>query len=468
MKLILKGHDRYAAVEQAMLNFFPERPDGEAVVSLSRGETWTTATVRVTIGEKTSIGYRRVKTGEGQIDNTLKQAFFKAAGPYLKEAPPWGSLTGIRPAKLAAQIAAEGKDPKTELCRKYHVSSQRSLLAAECAKAAFKAKETLSNHEISLYVGIPFCPSRCAYCSFVSNAVEKSGHLIEPYLERLTEELALIEAMVCRLGLKVASVYIGGGTPTVLSASQLERLCAAIEWARPREYTIEAGRPDSISGEKLDVMKRFSVGRISINPQTLRDDILRAIGRAHTADETRRSFRIAREAGFDCINTDIIAGLPGDTPDGFNDTLDEILGWSPENITVHTLSLKKGARLETEKNPYGQGVEKMLDYAQKSLMEHGYKPYYLYRQKFMAGGFENVGWCKPDRESLYNLCMMEELHTVVSAGAGGVTKMIDPKKNRIERSFHCKFPLEYLQKYDKMLGGLKVTENFIAQVLGEK
>jgi oxygen-independent coproporphyrinogen-3 oxidase len=332
------------------------------------------------------------------------------------------------------------------------VSPERAELCVEAAQAAVDIEAGLRERDAMLYIGIPFCPTRCAYCSFVSGSVEKWGGLIEPFLEALRAELDAVAVSASALGLSIAAVYIGGGTPTTLSAEQLDgllgRLGRVFDLSGTREVTVEAGRPDTITREKLEVMKRRGVTRISVNPQSMSDGVLEAIGRRHTARDTARAFRDAREAGFDSMNMDIIAGLPADTASGFAGTLDAVTELGPENITVHTLSMKKGARITQERTPApgGDAVSEMLALAAASLRRHGYAPYYLYRQKFMSGGFENVGWSRPGHAGIYNVCMMEELRTVLAAGGGGVTKLVSRDRGRIERIFNPKYPKEYIER----------------------
>ena len=313
--------------------------------------------------------------------------------------------------------------------------------------------------DISLYVGIPFCPSRCYYCSFVSSTTAQSGHLIEPYLDTLCREIEETAALVREAGKQVQSVYIGGGTPTTLDEKQLSRLLAALEksfdFSALREYTVEAGRPDTITPEKLAALRAAGVGRVSINPQSMEDAVLAAIGRRHSAGDVLRAYEEARRAGFDAINMDVIAGLTGDTADSFDRTIDTLIGLTPENITVHTLAIKRGADLTDKAAATAQRdtVSRMLDGAAQALQTAGYGPYYLYRQKFTAGGFENVGWCKPDTECFYNVTMMEELQTILSLGAGGVSKRVERATGWIERTNNPKYPLEYIRAADRLAEG---------------
>jgi oxygen-independent coproporphyrinogen-3 oxidase len=292
--------------------------------------------------------------------------------------------------------------------------------------------------------------------------------LIPEYLEKLCEEIRFTGDMVKRLGLRLDTVYFGGGTPTTLTAGQLEQLMTTVaesfDTSQVREYTVEAGRPDTVTEEKLRTLKAHGCKRISINPQTLNDSVLEAIGRKHTAREFYQSFELARRVGFDVINTDIIAGLPTDTVESFKNTVDSLIDLAPENITVHTLSIKRAARLNRgDRGVLENPADKMVEYATKRLLESGYKPYYLYRQKNMLENLENIGWAKSGCESLYNIYIMEEVQTILAMGAGGSTKLVDRENHRLERVFNYKFPLEYNKHFDLMIQRKKETEEFYAK-----
>ncbi len=474
MKLIFRGHDYRYAVEQSLLAFFPDqRPvyGGEdadtAVVALSAGPRLHTAATTLTVGGRTARGVSRMEIpagldayGQERLKQRIvKLSFFKAARELTGVTPAWGALTGIRPAKLAAGLLEEGKSEReTEriLRDTYFVSPARRRLCIQCAQAGLEAKRGLAPEEISLYVGIPFCPTRCAYCSFVSNSVEKSFHWIEPYLEALFAEIDSAAEMVRDLGLRVKSFYMGGGTPTTLSAGQMDRLLGrlggAFDLGGIVESTVEAGRPDTITGEKMAVLRRNGVTRVSVNPQSMEDHVLNAIGRRHSAGDIRRAMELVDQAGFPHVNMDLIAGLPEDTPEGFRRSLDEVIGFGTDNVTVHTLSLKKGSRitLEGTRIPTVEEVADMLDYADPALRQAGFGPYYVYRQKYMSGSFENAGWCRAGGTGWYNIYIMEELHSILSLGAGGSTKMVDPARSRIERVFNLKYPQEYVQRPEKI------------------
>lgn len=389
------------------------------------------------------------------LQRILKQAYYQAALPLLGEAPPWGALTGIRPARLASKAMERGlseEQTRTLFREEYFVSPLRTQLALETAKAGLTAQKSLKSDELSLYIGIPFCPTRCAYCSFVSADVQRALKLVDPFLTALHREVDAAAAALDRAGLKLRTIYVGGGTPTTLSAEQLDallgRVRSAFDLSRLTEFTVEAGRPDTITPEKMAVLKAQGVDRVSVNPQSMSDEVLRAMGRSHTAADILRAYRIVRDAGIPAVNMDLIAGLPRDSAEGFRRTLDTVLDLSPENITVHTLALKRGARLMLEREglPSGEETAAMLDYAWPKLWGAGLVPYYLYRQKYMSGALENVGWCRPGYEGLYNICIMEELHTILALGAGGSTKLTDRRTGRIVRSANPKYPQEYIQR----------------------
>jgi len=481
MKLYLVGHDYKYAVEQMMLTLFPtERPEypsqppaeGEAWLrsTLFRGKTWLTASAEVCVnGERSrrrcrtkAAGLTEQTTEAHDGQHIVKMAFYRAATQLLGSEPPWGAMTGVRPVKLPTrdmEAGATAEQADRILRDRYRVSAPRRLLAMDCTRASLNVKMGLRTEEVSLYVGIPFCPSRCAYCSFISAAVGGALKLIVPYLDALFLEIDAAGKAAQRAGLRVKSVYIGGGTPTTLSCTQLsalmEKLRSSFDLSRCVEFTVEAGRPDTITREKLEAIAAQGGGRVSVNPQSMDDEVLCAMGRAHTAAQTLTAYELVRDAGIACVNMDLIAGLPKDTFGGFRRSLDIVLSLLPENITVHTLALKKGSRLMEEGGqlPTAQEVAAMLDYAWNALRKEGYLPYYLYRQKFMSGSFENVGWCKPGFESIYNICMMEELHTILSLGAGGVTKLIDPVNGSVVRLANPKYPQDYIRSSEKVIAG---------------
>ena len=483
MRLIFQGHDYRYAVEQSLLAFFPgQRPvyEGEeadrALVSLTLEGREALAETVLTVDGRTARGQARTAIPDGADEyegerlrqRAVKLGFFEAARALTGVTPAWGALTGIRPAKLASELLEAGGPEAADRTLRdvYFVSPQRRRLCIECAQAGLAARAALKPEEISLYVGIPFCPTRCAYCSFVSNSVEKSFRWVEPYLEALLAEVDSAAQMVRDLGLRVRSFYMGGGTPTTLSAAQLDRLLGRLgerfDLSGVVEYTVEAGRPDTVTADKLEVLRRRGTTRVSVNPQSMEDRVLAAIGRRHSADDIRAAVELVDRFGFPHVNMDLIAGLPEDTPEGFRRTLDEVIGFGTDNVTVHTLSLKKGSRitLEGTRIPTEDEVAAMLDYADPALRGAGFAPYYLYRQKYMSGSFENVGWCRPGGTGWYNIYIMEELHTILSLGAGGSTKMVDPARDRIERVFNLKYPQEYVQRPEKIAANQAAFRRF--------
>ena len=474
----LEGHDLKHAVEEMLFHLLPtatltradeagegdwcrsllSEQDGEAVgraIACIGGVTHESAR-RASVAGLGPLDYKRV------ITELVKMTVYDAVVPALAQPPVWGSLTGVRPAKLARGLIERGMsrgEAAAHLREHFYVSPERTALTIRAAATAMELDKAIGPDDISLYVGIPFCPSRCYYCSFVSSTTAQSGHLIEPYLDTLCREIAETAALVREAGKRVQSVYIGGGTPTTLSEQQMTRLLKTLEqnfdFSGLREYTVEAGRPDTITPGKLHALRAAGVGRVSINPQSMDDQVLAAIGRRHAASDVLRAYDEARQAGFREINMDVIAGLTGDTAETFARTIDTLIGLAPENITVHTLAIKRGADLTNKAAAAAQRetVSRMLDGASYALQTAGYGPYYLYRQKFTAGGFENVGWCKPDTECFYNVTMMEELQTILSLGAGGVSKRVDRDTGWIERTNNPKYPLEYIGAADRLAAG---------------
>ena len=381
---------------------------------------------------------------------------------YTGFEPKWGVLTGVRPSKLLINTEKKMGRVKTEVYFKNDllVKKDKFDLARTVADYEEKIINTSKSDSFSLYISIPFCPSRCSYCSFVSHSIEndKARNLLPQYVEYLTKELEITGKIAKDIGLKLESIYMGGGTPTTLSAEQLDRVINAISnnfnLDSCREFTVEAGRPDTITEEKLRVIKNSAVDRISINPQTFNNSVLEAVGRRHTAEDTIKIFEMARKIELNNINMDLIAGLPTDTVDGFCHSLDTALNLDPENITVHTLAVKRSStigqntpKIATEN---ANKASKMLDYTYEKL--NGiYHPYYMYRQSKSAGALENVGWSKENFECIYNIFMMEECHTILSCGGGAVTKLKAPKGDEIERIFNFKYPFEYINGFEELI-----------------
>ena len=462
MNLTLIGHDDRYAVEQLQMALFPEGTQGDAVSALHRGQIWLTATAKITLDGKTATASRRLKATEETVRSrrrALQQSYYLAAIQLLPEKPAWGALAGVRPTKITTKHLLEGGTQASahRLMKDiYFVTPARRELAVDCSVSTVNATRLLEPTDLSLYIGIPFCPTRCAYCSFVSRSVGKRTELLEPYLEALMKELAITGELLANSGRQVRTIYIGGGTPTTLSSEQMARLLDAVherfDLSRCIEFTVEGGRPDTLDAEKLRAIRNHGADRMSINPQSMIDSVLRASGRPHRSEDVRRSYAQAVEAGFDAINMDLIAGLPTDTVEGFCRSLDEVAAMNPANITVHTLALKKGADLfeRRENLPSAREVTEMVAYANQTLRNLGYKPYYLYRQKYMSGSFENVGWSRDSLDCLYNIYMMEEVHTILSLGGGGMNKVNFPDGS-LKRFHNPKFPEQYIEMIDDVL-----------------
>ena len=475
MDIFLLENDYKYAAEQMMLMLFPdERPaypasaadarSGRSVaLRLCPGETYTTAVCRLEYDGAGARGYARIRTDRLRDaherprleQRIIKLAFYRAAIALGVPKPEWGCLTGVRPAKLLAGLIRRDGLSETDAVRMltdtFDVSKERAALALAAERAAAKAEATLAPEDVCLYIGIPYCPTRCAYCSFVSVDAPKLLKSIPDYLDALGQEMRAAAAAVKAAGRRIAAVYVGGGTPTTLTAPELDRLLAdtkaCFDLSACREFTVEAGRPDTVTEEKLAVLVSHGVNRVSVNPQTMSDEVLETIGRRHTAAEVREAVAMVKRFPQLAFNMDLIAGLPGDTPESFSDTVREVIALGAGNITVHTLALKKGSRFLTEGTalPDGKAVGEMLGAAREKLEAAGYAPYYLYRQKFMSGSFENVGWTKPGYENLYNICIMEELCGILAVGAGGSTKLTAPG-GVVKRLMAPKYPREYMER----------------------
>ena len=474
MNIFLQGHDHKYAVEQMLLTLYPdERPvypdapaDGDGVwVSLHRGRRFAVAVCTLRRGAQSARGSARFAlsraaepTDAVRLEQRIvKLAFYRSALALGHEKPVWGSLTGVRPAKFFANLMERDgltfAQAQRALVREHGVDAERAALCADAAAAAMKVRGELDSRDVCLYVGIPYCPTRCAYCSFVSVDAPKLLRTIPAYLDALEREIDAVAAAVRESGRRVIAVYVGGGTPTTLSAPELTRLLGKLrgsfDLSHCRELTVEAGRPDTVTSEKLTALCENGVDRVSVNPQTMSDAVLTAIGRHHTVQQVLDAVEMVRRAGGLALNMDLIAGLPGDTPESFAATLSAVLALEPENITVHTLALKKGSRFLTEGAalPDGAAVGRMLSHAREKLPSGGYEPYYIYRQKFMSGSFENVGWTRPGYENLYNICIMEELCPILAMGAGGSTKLVAPG-GIVRRLMAPKYPKEYMERID--------------------
>ena len=436
-------------------------------------------------GEKTAFASIVYDGGKEEFSQPIKEDVFSdkpalelflAEGLYILlcritgYTPPWGMLTGVRPVKLLRMLLDEGGEEyaRNILVDKYHCSEDKYNLCRQTMQAEHKILELSRPESFSLYISIPFCPTRCSYCSFVSQSVEKAKKLVPDYVSLLVKEIEATARLAKELGLRLETVYMGGGTPTTLSAEQMRTVLGAVnenfDISTVREFTVEAGRPDTVTVEKLQAIKDCGAERISINPQTLSDEVLANIGRRHSAAQVYEAMDMARRVDFESINMDLIAGLPGDDITSFTATLDGVLSMKPENITVHTLSMKRASTLVTsgqvQADTFHNPASDMLELCSQRLPENAYRPYYLYRQTRMLGNLENVGWALDGHDGLYNVYIMDETHTILAVGAGGVTKMRQPGVNNIDRVYNYKFPYEYISQFDTILERKKEVKRF--------
>ncbi len=470
MILTVEGDISRTYVQNLCLLFFPGAKFSEhetitpetpvAHVVMREDGDFVFAAADLSVGETTFHGEDSEKhkpslTAERTRKIAVGKAVYAAGGQLLGFTPAWGILTGIRPTKIARQLYSHLSEPakvRKVLRDEYFLNPKKAALLTEIAVNESAIIEQMPANSCSLYISIPFCPTRCAYCSFVSFATKRLHSMIPDYISRLIRDLEEVFRVIKAQGLKLTTIYIGGGTPTTLTAEQLrmlfEKICQHVDPALLEEFTVEAGRPDTITGEKLEVINAYGVGRISINPQTLNDGVLQGIGRCHTVDDFYAAYELARRSGLKHINVDLIAGLPGDSYRSFSKSIDSILKLRPDNLTVHTFCVKKAADLAHSNpdiySPTNGEAQKCVDYSQLRARNSGYMPYYLYRQKNAVGNLENVGFALSGAEGRYNIYIMEELHTIFAVGAGAVTKLVDRKNGRIERIFMNKYPYEYL------------------------
>lgn len=413
--------------------------------------------------------YENYPDGINIAKTIVGRAFCDCAEKVYGFRSPFGIITGIRPAKLALSYLERGfnnQEIRAIFSDAYMMDTAKADILTDIAGRERSLLHSLGEKTFSLYVSIPFCPTRCSYCSFVSYSTDRLLSMIPDYLTRLMSDIRDIAKTAKELDLALYSVYVGGGTPSILSEDQIKNLIACInqsfDMSTCREFTFEAGRPDTVTYEKLAALKNGGVGRISLNTQTANNEVLRVVGRKHTFEDYLEKLAVAREVGFDSINTDLIAGLPTESVESFCESLGKVIDTGVENITVHSLTLKKSSELKTlgeyELLTQGKKVRSMLDHAQSELRVNEYLPYYIYRQKNTVGNLENTGYSKPGKECLYNILMMEEFHTVFSAGAGAVTKLVSPDRKTIDRLFEQKYPYEYLGKEGKGFDAAAVTE----------
>ena len=467
MNLYVKNHNFHFELENLTRLFFPNekitviRDFSEPQPPYIYTEVSDKITISVNIGSfnKSETVVKKLTDDDNELVSA--QLLYKLLCDFTGLTQPWGILTGVRPVKLLRRLAEESNEEQAvkKFENDFFVSNEKIALSRETEHNERKILELSKPESFSLYVGIPFCPSRCSYCSFVMASIERAEKLIEPYTKLLCEEIKRTAEIANKLGLRIETVYFGGGTPTTLSAEQLDTVLRTVnksfDMSTCREFTVEAGRPDTIDIAKLFALKENKVDRISINPQTVNDEVLKTIGRKHTAQQFFDAFELARKCGFDNINTDLIAGLPTDTPESFKNSLDSIVRLNAECITVHTLCMKRASRLTTEgvtlDLQQARDAREMLAYTQNILGQNEYIPYYMYRQSRMVGNLENVGWSKKGFESLYNVYVMDETHTILACGSGGVTKLKRNNPDYLERIFNFKYPYEYIDRFDELI-----------------
>ncbi len=467
---VLEGHELQNDV-QTMIQVFLANRHYTRTEEVTEGEITVKSEMKQGIasamlyrrGEKVSewsMEYDEATLTEKEQKRIIKRTIYELLMKETGIRPQWGLLTGVRPAKLVSILLEEGKSDEEcmrFLIEDYLVMEHKAELAVKVAKAEQKILAGNKPEEISLYIGIPFCPTRCLYCSFTAYPLHQYKNRVDEYLDAMFQELDWLAAYSKKFVMK--NIYIGGGTPTSLNEAQLERLLQKVEELfhpdETMEYTVEAGRPDTITREKLRLMKTYGVNRISINPQTMNDKTLMAVGRKHNVEDICRVFREAREEGHENINMDLILGLPGETAEDVRHTMEEIRKLEPDNVTVHTLAVKRASRLREELDQHdmttADTLEEMLNIAAEYAGKMGMEPYYMYRQKNMVGNFENVGYCHPGKEGVYNVQIMEEKQTILAAGAGASTKTVDPETDRIERVFNVKSIEDYIGRIDEMI-----------------
>lgn len=399
-----------------------------------------------------------VSSDKDTVEHELCRLVYHILSQKLGITSPWGLMTGIRPVKKVTELMKQGMSREqifSALTEKYEISPPKLNLAYETAVNQLPVLDKIDSKAVSLYVSIPFCPTRCSYCSFVSHSMDSAIKLMPDYVKVLCRELEIIGKIVKDAAVKIDTVYFGGGTPTSISAQELRTIMECVhknfDLGNVREYSVEAGRPDTITEEKLHIIKELGAQRISVNPQTFNDDVLRVIGRKHSGEDAVRAFELARKVGFTNINTDLIAGLPTESAESFRRTLDHIIGLEPESITIHTLTIKRAANLFEQGNEnVSNPAAEMVDYSVEKLMGNGYLPYYMYRQKNTVDNLENVGYAKKGYESCYNIFIMDETQTILGAGCAASTKLVYPN-GKISRIHNYKFPYEYIRRFDQLM-----------------
>ncbi len=471
MKIITKGHNFEDAVRQILQLFFDINTEFTAESCLEIEDNIYKATAKITLGGKTAEGEIKQELflpEKRLVSDVVKKSVFFACKKISDMPTPWGISTGIRPAKTARMMLddnASDEEIISYMENEFLVTKEKAQLSLSVAK---KEKELLAKRQkngVSLYIGVPFCPTRCAYCSFISQAMAHNQKFVLPYVDALIKEIEETAIMAKALGFKAETIYFGGGTPSSLPPKSLERLIKSVkecfDISSLCEFTVEAGRPDTFSDELVYMLAENDINRISINPQTMNQKTLDKIGRRHSVEQTAAAFEMARKAGTFSINADIIAGLPGEDTEDFKKTVSEVCALSPDAVTVHTMYLKRAARLigDFEKLRFASDTGEMVNHSYNYLTQKGYNPYYMYKQRNTLGNLENVAFAKAGHESLYNIYIMEEIQTVLAMGGGASTKMV--RGDRIERVFNPKEAADYINRIDEIIDKKRKALEFL-------
>ncbi|MBE7032668.1 MAG: coproporphyrinogen dehydrogenase HemZ [Ruminococcaceae bacterium] len=470
MNITTNGHSFEDAVRQILQLFFDLNSEFDVESSLQIEENSYIAKAKVTLGENTAEGEIKAtlfSPEKRQVSDIIKKSVFFACKKLSDMPTPWGISTGIRPAKTARMMLDENKTDEEILSymeNEFFITTKKAKLSLAVAKKEFELLKDRKENTVSLYLGVPFCPTRCAYCSFISQALAHNQKFVKPYVDALIKEIEATAKMAESFGYKAETIYFGGGTPTTLSPEALERLIKRVkscfDVSLLREFTVEAGRPDTFSDEMLATLWENGVNRISINPQTMNQKTLDKIGRRHSVEDTIKAFEMTKKYNFS-INADLIAGLPDESTEDFRKTVEEVCALSPDAVTVHTMYLKRAARLisDFEKLRFAKDMDSMVQLSYDYLTDNGYNPYYLYKQKNTLGNLENVGFSKEGHESLYNIFIMEEIQTILAMGGGASTKMV--KGDRIERVFNPKEASDYINRIDEIIEKKKTALEFL-------
>lgn len=456
MEILLNNYDFEYEFFNVAREFFPVTMNDSSVIKIDYHQQNDKLVIKVDInsylGEKTCENSYQITKLES-VRNRCRLGLYDALSNYFSIKLPWGDLTGIRPTKVAYDLMQNGikmTNIPSYLRENYRVSDEKIKLILDIIENQKPLEK--NDNLVDFYVNIPFCTTKCSYCSFISAPIDKVKNYVAPYVDALLKEIEYAKSLISKKCYVVKNVYIGGGTPTAIPANELERILQSLSFVGLHEFTVEAGRPDTITKEMLDLLKKYNVTRISVNPQTFNDKVLEKIGRAHSASETVEAYELAKTYGFD-INMDLIAGLPTETLKSFKESIDKTISLKPQNITVHTLCLKRASEFaEQNKDIFKTTlVEKMVDYAHKNLTQNGYKPYYLYRQKNQISNLQNVGYFRDNTVCRFNVESMEETTSIIACGANAISKRVFVLENRLEREANVKDLPNYINRIDEMI-----------------